>query len=109
MVIEPTNKYVEKTPNTIPNPAYDVWLSQDQIVLGYHLQSISREVLPHAQSIEHASRAWKAVEEMFDSQSEAKVTNLRIALTNTKKLLTFLTKMQGICRGFVSQEHEYHV
>jgi hypothetical protein len=37
---------------------------------------------------------------MFVSQSEAKVTNLRISLANTKKLnmstVTYLTKMQGV-------------
>jgi hypothetical protein len=50
--------------------------------------------------IEHAAGIWQALEEMFASQCEAKVTNLRIAVANTKKLnLTtpaYLTKMQGI-------------
>ncbi|XP_071683516.1 uncharacterized protein [Lolium perenne] len=82
------------------NPAYDDWTARDQIVLGYLLQSLSSEVLPHVQRIEHAAGVWQAIEEMFASQSESKITNLRITLANTKKnndsTATFLTKMQVI-------------
>ena len=84
----------------IPNPAYDTWICRDQIVLGYLLQSLSNEVLPHVHRIEHAAGVWQVIEEMFASQSQAKVTNLRIALANTKKkqmtTSVYLTKMQGI-------------
>jgi hypothetical protein len=49
--------------------------------------------------MEHAAEVWKALEEMFASQSLSKVTNLRVALANTKKLnlstAAFFTKMQG--------------
>ena len=70
---------------SVPNPDYDAWISRDQIVLGYLLQSLSAEVLPHVHRIEHTAGVWAAIEEMFASQSQAKVTNLRIALANTKK------------------------
>ena len=39
----------------------------------------------HVLRIEHAADVWKAVEEMFASQSRSTVTNLWIALANTKK------------------------
>jgi hypothetical protein len=55
-------------------------------VLGYLLQSIGPEVLPHVQLIDTSAGVWHAVEEIFASQSETKVTNLRIQLANTKKL-----------------------
>ncbi|KAK1630086.1 hypothetical protein QYE76_004401 [Lolium multiflorum] len=90
---------VDKAPKMEPNPAYDNWIAQDQIVLSYLLQSLSHEVLPHVHRIEHAAGVWKALEEMFASQSEAKITNLQTSLANTKKLnmttSTYLTKMQG--------------
>jgi hypothetical protein len=98
LVITPADK--DNPAKTAPNPAYDTWISRDQIVLAYLLQSLSSEVLPHVHRIEHAAGVWQAIEEMFASQSQAKVTNLRIALANTKKLnlstAEFLTKMQGI-------------
>ncbi|XP_071679967.1 uncharacterized protein [Lolium perenne] len=99
--VPPADKTADdQTPTTINNPAYDSWISRDQIVLGYLLQSIGSEVLPHVQRIETAAGVWQAVEEMFASSCQAKVTNLRIALANTKKLQmstdAFLTKMQSI-------------
>jgi hypothetical protein len=90
----------DQTPKKINNPAYDTWISRDQIVLGYLLQSIGPEVLPHVQQIETAAGVWHAVEEMFASSCQTKFTNLRITLANTKKLQlstdAFLTKMQSI-------------
>ncbi|KAK1667851.1 hypothetical protein QYE76_056010 [Lolium multiflorum] len=72
---------------------------EHQIVLSYLLPSLSHEVLPNVHRIEHAAGVWKALEEMFTSQSEAKITNLRTSLANTKKVnmstVTYLTKMQG--------------
>lgn len=69
-------------------------------MLGYLLQSISPEVLPHVQRIETAAGVWRAVEEMFASQNQTQITNLRVALANTKNLQmstdAFLAKMQGI-------------
>jgi hypothetical protein len=98
--VSPADDAPDKTPKMVPNPAYDAWICRDQTVLSYLLQSLSSEVLPHVHRIEHAAGVWQALEEMFASQCEAKVTNLRIALANTKKLNmptpAYLTKMQGI-------------
>jgi hypothetical protein len=49
------------------NPEYDTWISRVQIFLGYLLQSLFSEVLPHVHRIEHAAEVWQAVEEMFAS------------------------------------------
>jgi hypothetical protein len=98
--VTPEADATDKTPKTVPNPAYDAWIYRDQTVLSYLLQSLSSLVLPHVHRIEHAAGVWQALEEMFASQCESKVTNLRIALANTKKLNlstpAYLTKMQGI-------------
>jgi hypothetical protein len=44
--------------------------------------------------------AWSSLEELFSSQSRAKVTNLKFALTKTKKvsmsMSQYLTKMKGL-------------
>jgi hypothetical protein len=68
------------------NPLYADWIARDQLVLSYLLQSLSLEVLPHVHRIESAHGVWRAVEEMFSAQSEAKVDNLLVALATTKKL-----------------------
>jgi hypothetical protein len=67
IVVQPADTEKDQSPTTAPNPAYDSWISRDQIVLGYLLQSIGPEVLPHVQRIETATGVWQAVEEMFAS------------------------------------------
>jgi hypothetical protein len=49
--IVPADKAANKLAQTKPNPDYDSWISRDQIVLGYLLQSL----LPHIQQIGHAA------------------------------------------------------
>ncbi|XP_071685375.1 uncharacterized protein [Lolium perenne] len=92
---------------TAPNLAYAAWVSRDQMVLSYLLQSLSREILPHVHRIPHTAGVWSALDEMFAAQSEAKVTNLLIALANTKKLSTseFLAKMQGFDDELIAAGH----
>jgi hypothetical protein len=91
------------------NPDYAAWLSRDQIVLSYLFQSLSREILPHVHRLESSAGVWRAIDEMIAAQSEAKVTNLLIALANTKKLqLTtseFLSKMQGLADELIAAGH----
>jgi hypothetical protein len=93
----------------VPNPAYAAWLARDQSVMSYLLQSLSLEILPHVHRIESAAGVWRALAEMFAAQSEARVTNLLVALANTKKLQMttseFLTKMQGFADELVSAGH----
>jgi hypothetical protein len=68
-----------------------------------------QEVLPHVHRIESAAGVWRAIEEMFAAQSEARITNLLVAPANTKKLqmttVEFLTKMQGFADELVSAGH----
>jgi hypothetical protein len=68
-----------------------------------------QEVLPHVHRIESAAGVWRAIEEMFAAQSEAKVTNLPVALANTKKLQMttseFLSKIQGFADELVAAGH----
>jgi hypothetical protein len=60
---------------------------------------LSKEILMHVLRIEHVAGVWITVETMFASQSQSKITNLRIAFPNTKKLnmtsATFFAKMEG--------------
>ncbi|WVZ57882.1 hypothetical protein U9M48_008217 [Paspalum notatum var. saurae] len=55
---------------------------------------------------ETAAAAWKAIQDMFASKSRAKVTNLRFALTNTKKgtmtMAQYFSKMKGFADELAS-------
>uniref|UniRef100_A0A453H448 Retrotransposon Copia-like N-terminal domain-containing protein n=1 Tax=Aegilops tauschii subsp. strangulata TaxID=200361 RepID=A0A453H448_AEGTS len=67
---------------TIPNPLHAVWFREDQQVLGYLLNNLSKEVLVQVTSIAHARELWMALASMFSSTSLSRINNIRGALTN---------------------------
>ncbi|CAN6361109.1 unnamed protein product [Urochloa humidicola] len=67
------------------NPAYVTWLAQDQQVLAFLFNSISKDVLGQVATLSTAAEVWAALEAMFSAQSRARVTNLRMQLANLKK------------------------
>jgi hypothetical protein len=83
----------------VPNHAYDVWITRDQQVVSYIMNSLSEDILSHVYGIVHAAEVWSAIHELFSSQSKSRVSNIRGALTNTKKLdmtaQQYITKMKG--------------
>ncbi|KAK1620281.1 hypothetical protein QYE76_025798 [Lolium multiflorum] len=70
---------------TIPNPEYARWTAQDQTVLAYLLRNMSREVLTQLVGLTSSVAVWKAVTEMFSSQSKARVVHLRTQLNQTRR------------------------
>ncbi|XP_022683926.1 uncharacterized protein LOC105914785 [Setaria italica] len=84
----------------VSNPEYDSWVSKDQQLLSYLLNSITREVLAGVATMTTSAEAWKALEVMFAAQSRARVTNLRMQLATLKKgsltTAAYFNKMQNI-------------
>jgi hypothetical protein len=70
----------------VTNPAYSEWIVRDQQVLRYLLNSMSPDVLAHTVGLEHASEVRTAIGNLFAAPSSARITMLRGALSNTKKL-----------------------
>lgn len=75
----------DKTKEVHVNPAYSAWLAQDQQVLAFLFNSVSKDVLGQVATLESAAEVWTALEAMFSAQSHARVTNLRMQLSTTKK------------------------
>ena len=61
------------------------WLKTSKFWHIYLLNSLSKEILELVATKEMAAVAWKEIQEQFALQSRSKVTNMRFALTNTKK------------------------
>jgi hypothetical protein len=84
---------------TISNPAYATWVSRDQTVLGFLVNSLSPEITAHVLGLQHASEVWSIISKMFSTPSRTRINHLRGALNNTKKgtLTTdqFFAKMKG--------------
>ena len=84
----------------IPNPEHDLWVEKDQQLLGYLVNSVSKEVLAGITTATTSTQAWKALGVMFAAQSRAQVTNLRMQLSTVKKgsltTVEYFNKMQNI-------------
>jgi hypothetical protein len=89
----------DKNEIKVPNLDYTIRVALDQHVLSYLLNSHTKEILGHVTTNVMTASAWSALEELYACQSRAKVTNLRFALTNTKKgtmtMSQYFTKMKG--------------
>ena len=75
----------DKTTAQEPNPLYGPWIAKDQQVLSYLLNSMSPEILAQVVGRDSTFELWTTINNLFASQSQSRITNLRIAITNTKK------------------------
>jgi hypothetical protein len=89
----------EKKAIKISNPAYDTWIMRDQHVVSYLVNSLAEDVLPHVFGLSTAATVWRALNNLYAAQSKSRVSTIRGALTNTKKLdmtaQQYITKMKG--------------
>ncbi|KAK1694667.1 hypothetical protein QYE76_011364 [Lolium multiflorum] len=44
----------------VPNLAYNVWISRDQQVVSYIVNSLSEDILSHVYGMVHAAEVWSA-------------------------------------------------
>ena len=99
VLVEEKDVSGKKETTETPNPAYAVWYTQDQQVLSFLVASLSREVVLQVIGINSSAGVWKAINQMFASQSRAKVIQLRGQLNNTRKgdltIATYFTKMKS--------------
>ena len=61
----------QKKKISIPNPAYDVWITKDQQVVSFLVNSLSHDVFAHTYGLEHAADVWSAINNLFSTQSKA--------------------------------------
>uniref|UniRef100_A0ACD5TU89 Uncharacterized protein n=1 Tax=Avena sativa TaxID=4498 RepID=A0ACD5TU89_AVESA len=87
----------------IPNPAYSVWLSRDQTVLGFLVNSLSPEIIPHVVGLATSAEVWSVLTKMFSSHSRTKINHLRGALNNTKKNELTVAQFFATMKGFSSE------
>lgn len=88
------------------NSEYAKWMAQDQQVLAYLLNSLSKDVLQQVATLNTSAEVWAAITNMYASQSRARITNLRISLANSKKGSTttaaYFSKMKGLADDLAS-------
>jgi len=90
----------DKTTAIELNPLYGPWLSKDQQVLSYLLNSLTQEILAQVIGKDSTFDLWTALTTLFAAQSQSRITNLRMAISNTKKgnmsSNAFIAKMKNL-------------
>jgi hypothetical protein len=81
--IEITDKDGKKT--VVANLEYGRWMSQDQRLLSYLLNSLTSDVLAQVATLTLSAPVWEVLETMYSAQSHTWITNLRMQLATCKK------------------------
>jgi Reverse transcriptase (RNA-dependent DNA polymerase)/gag-polypeptide of LTR copia-type/GAG-pre-integrase domain len=94
----------ETTTNTagtlVPNPEFEAWQQQDQLILAWIFSSISPSILSQIVRCQTTAAVWSTLTQIYSSQSMAKKLDLKFQLQTLKKgSLTcdqFINKMQAL-------------
>ena len=70
---------------TTPNPAYNIWNRQDQLLPNAILGSITLSIIPFIASTKTARDAWTALANTYAKPSEGHIMHLKGLLTNITK------------------------
>ncbi|KAH9722711.1 Disease resistance-like protein DSC1 [Citrus sinensis] len=97
---------VDGSTQRIENPEYQIWRSQDQILLSWLLSTLSEGILSLVINCESSFSVWKALEKKFGVQSEARVLQLIYELNTLKNeslsIEDYCVKMKAIADKLAS-------
>ncbi|CAA0813536.1 Unknown protein [Striga hermonthica] len=100
---EPPQKFIsdENTSQLLLNPAYAAWLRQGQLLLSWHLSSLTENHLIMMESKNTSKDVWLSVEANFSRFSKARLMHHKLQLQTLKKgsstMREFLGKIKECC------------
>ncbi|XP_072147987.1 uncharacterized protein [Setaria viridis] len=71
-----TVEKADKSKEEVLNPAYEAWQVQDQQLLSYIVNSLTKNVLVSVAMVTTTAEAWAALETMYSARSHARLINL---------------------------------
>ncbi|KAH6764971.1 hypothetical protein C2S52_013978 [Perilla frutescens var. hirtella] len=84
---------------SIPNPEFQVWIRRDQFLLSWLIGSVSEVMIGHITRCVSSRDLWRTLQSLFQSQSKARVMQLKLQLQTTKKgelsIDEYFLKMRG--------------
>ena len=85
---------------SVENPEFITWRSQDQVLLGWLLSSLSEGIISLVFNLETSLEVWKAIKVQFGSQSKSRLLHLRYMMNSTRKddmkIIDYFIKMKNI-------------
>jgi hypothetical protein len=90
------------------NLEYIQWSAMEQQVLGFHLLSMTKDVMAQVASCSTPREVWTLLEQTYASRSKARVVNTRMAVATTQKgnmtILEYIGKMKSLADEMASVE-----
>lgn len=109
-VVSPPMTVLDDNGRSAPNPLYDSFLQQDQLLAHWLLSTVSGELLTSFSGMSTAREIWTKASKLFAAVSEVKVARLTHELHSLKKgdltVMEFVDKVRGLCAMFLASRHE---
>ncbi|KAH0661754.1 hypothetical protein KY284_026685 [Solanum tuberosum] len=77
---------------TVPNPNYQIWFSQDQLIQQAMMSSIDPTIAPTIATTPYANKAWELLHTVYANKSHTRIFSLRDQLQNSKKASKTITE-----------------
>ncbi|KAH0637514.1 hypothetical protein KY289_037429 [Solanum tuberosum] len=95
--------------NNEPNPAYNSWVREDQLVLSWIVASVSEGILPQLVGAETARKAWTKLVTAYASGSKPQIRELKSQLHNLQRenasIESYIIKAKGISDRLAALQH----
>ncbi|KAH0644122.1 hypothetical protein KY284_032006 [Solanum tuberosum] len=76
------NHYIDDLDGDQPNPAYKVWVRQDQLILSWIVASVSESIIPQLVGAETTRAAWEKLVAAYATRSKPLIRWLKAQLHN---------------------------
>jgi hypothetical protein len=74
----------------VNDPKYEAWLSKDQLVMSWILNSMERNLAEIFSFSESSSDLWKAIRDMYGNQNNSAVSSIYLYIVLLKQIRNFL-------------------
>ena len=99
----------EGTSESTPNPAFTAWKKRDKILFLWLKPTMSHSILPYIMHIRTTREAWSYLSNLYQSQSRARVMQLRYQLQTTTKvystMMDYIDKKRAISHSLALASH----
>uniref|UniRef100_A0A2N9G8U7 Reverse transcriptase Ty1/copia-type domain-containing protein n=1 Tax=Fagus sylvatica TaxID=28930 RepID=A0A2N9G8U7_FAGSY len=103
---------ISDSASAAPNPDFQAWHLQDQLIMSALISSLSENILAHIVKCGTSREVWLTLERMFTSQSRARTMQIHYQLATLKKgdssVADYFHKFTGLADTLAAIDHPLH-
>ena len=97
------------TTTLVPNPEFQAWHLQDQLILSALISSLSEKILAHVVKCSTSREVWLTLERMFTSHSHAHIMQIHYQLATLRKgnspIADYFHRFMNLADTFAAVDH----